>query len=74
LPGSVPINNRINQLLASKTPFGFGYFDLDNFKPFNDVYSYDAGDDIIKAFAHTLTHHIPAESGQVDISAAMILL
>ncbi|WP_333874984.1 GGDEF domain-containing protein [Methylobacter sp.] len=65
LPGSVPINNQINQLLANKIPFSFGYFDLDNFKPFNDVYSYDAGDDIIKAVANTLTHCIPAESGVV---------
>jgi EAL domain-containing protein (putative c-di-GMP-specific phosphodiesterase class I)/GGDEF domain-containing protein/CBS domain-containing protein len=65
LPGSVPINNQVNQLLANKIPFSFGYFDLDNFKPFNDVYSYDAGDDIIKAAANTLTNHIPAESGVV---------
>ena len=65
LPGSVPINNQINQLLADKIPFSFGYFDLDNFKPFNDVYSYDAGDDIIKAVADTLTKYIPAESGRV---------
>ncbi len=65
LPGSVPINNQINQLLANKIPFSFGYFDLDNFKPFNDVYSYDAGDDIIKAVANTLTNHIPTESGVV---------
>ena len=65
LPGSVPINNQINQLLANKIPFSFGYFDLDNFKPFNDVYSYDAGDDIIKAVANTLTNYIPAESGVV---------
>jgi EAL domain-containing protein (putative c-di-GMP-specific phosphodiesterase class I)/GGDEF domain-containing protein/predicted transcriptional regulator len=65
LPGSVPINNQVNQLLANKIPFSFGYFDLDNFKPFNDVYSYDAGDDIIKAVANTLSNHIPAESGVV---------
>lgn len=65
LPGSVPINSRVNQLLSSKTPFSFGYFDLDHFKPFNDVYGYDAGDAIIKAVAHTLTNHIPAESGVV---------
>jgi EAL domain-containing protein (putative c-di-GMP-specific phosphodiesterase class I)/GGDEF domain-containing protein len=65
LPGSVPINNQINQLLANKIPFGFGYFDLDNFKPFNDVYSYDAGDAIIKAVANTLIQYIPAESGRV---------
>lgn len=65
LPGSVPINNQVNQLLANKIPFGFGYFDLDNFKPFNDVYSYDAGDAIIKAVANTLIQYIPAESGRV---------
>jgi EAL domain-containing protein (putative c-di-GMP-specific phosphodiesterase class I)/GGDEF domain-containing protein len=65
LPGSVPINGQINQLLASNTPFAFGYFDLDNFKPFNDVYGYDAGDQIIKAVANTLTQCIPAESGRV---------
>jgi len=65
LPGSVPINDQINQLLAAKTPFSFGYFDLDHFKPFNDVYGYSAGDDIIKAVANTLTQHIPAESGFV---------
>ncbi len=65
LPGSVPINEQINQLLAAKIPFSFGYFDLDHFKPFNDVYSYSAGDDIIKAVANTLTQHIPAESGLI---------
>lgn len=65
LPGSVPINEQIDQLLASKTPFSFGYFDLDHFKPFNDVYGYSAGDDIIKAVAGMLIQHIPAESGRV---------
>lgn len=65
LPGSVPVNDRINQLLAAKTPFSFGYFDLDHFKPFNDVYGYSAGDDIIKAVAATLSQHIPTGSGLV---------
>jgi diguanylate cyclase (GGDEF)-like protein len=65
LPGSVPVNERIDQLLAAKVPFSFGYFDLDHFKPFNDIYGYSAGDDIIKAVANTLTQHIPAESGLV---------
>ncbi|MFU8789440.1 MAG: GGDEF domain-containing protein [Methylobacter sp.] len=65
LPGSVPMNNQVNQLLAEKIPFAFGYFDLDNFKPFNDVYGYDAGDQIIKAVANTLIQCIPADSGRV---------
>ncbi len=63
LPGSVPINDRINQLLQAKIPFSFGYFDLDHFKPYNDVYGYSAGDDIIKAVADILVEHVPEGSG-----------
>ena len=65
LPGSVPMNEQVNQLLTSKTSFGFGYFDLDNFKPFNDIYGYSAGDDIIKAVATTLKQCVPPESGRI---------
>lgn len=65
LPGSVPVNEYINRLLAEKKPFAVAYFDLDNFKPFNDVYGYSAGDDIIKAVADTLTRRIINGSGLV---------
>lgn len=65
LPGSVPMNEQINQLLSHKTPFSFGYFDLDNFKPFNDIYGYSAGDEIIKAVAKTLRQCVPPEAGRV---------
>ncbi|MGB4498702.1 MAG: bifunctional diguanylate cyclase/phosphodiesterase, partial [Methylococcaceae bacterium] len=65
LPGSVPMNDEVNRLLANNTPFAFGYFDLDNFKPFNDIYSYSAGDDIIKVVATTLKESVPIESGRI---------
>jgi diguanylate cyclase (GGDEF)-like protein len=65
LPGSVPMNEEVNRLLATETSFAFGYFDLDNFKPFNDIYSYSAGDDIIKAVATTLKGCISPESGRI---------
>jgi EAL domain-containing protein (putative c-di-GMP-specific phosphodiesterase class I)/GGDEF domain-containing protein/CBS domain-containing protein len=65
LPGSVPINSYINQLLANHHAFSVGYFDLDNFKPFNDAYSYSAGDDMIKAVADTLIQHIAKEDGMI---------
>ncbi|MFZ2727127.1 MAG: GGDEF domain-containing protein [Methylococcaceae bacterium] len=65
LPGSVPINEQMNRLIANKTPFSVAYFDLDNFKPFNDVYGYNAGDNIIKAVANTLMQLIPTNKGQV---------
>ncbi len=65
LPGSVPMNNYINQLLTEKTPFAVGYFDLDNFKPFNDVYGYSAGDDIIKQVADVLNKFVTPEFGRI---------
>ena len=48
LPGNVPIGEHIERLLHAGTPFVIGYCDLDNFKPFNDVYSYDKGDEMIR--------------------------
>ncbi len=65
LPGSVPINAKIDHLLSNNIAFGIGYFDLDNFKPFNDVYGYKAGDDMIKIVAELLVQFIPAEQGKV---------
>jgi diguanylate cyclase (GGDEF)-like protein len=48
LPGNVPINECMDRLLASGTRFWACYCDLDNFKPFNDVYGYRKGDDVIE--------------------------
>ncbi len=54
LPGIVPTNDAIDRLLYSKTAFSLAYFDLDNFKPYNDHYGYDAGDLVIKKLADIL--------------------
>lgn len=54
LPGSVPINERIDQLLAEGLPFHFAYCDLDNFKPFNDHYGYARGDEVLRHLATML--------------------
>jgi len=48
LPGNVPINERIGQLLESEAPFHVCYCDLDNFKPFNDACGYYRGDEMIR--------------------------
>jgi diguanylate cyclase (GGDEF)-like protein len=48
LPGNVPITEHIDRLLESGSRFWVGYFDLDHFKPFNDVYGYRRGDDVIQ--------------------------
>lgn len=55
LPGNVPINEHIDRLLQSGTRFWVCYCDLDNFKPFNDVYGYRKGDDVIQLTGQILT-------------------
>lgn len=54
LPGNVPINQYIDNLLAAREPCAIAYCDLDHFKPFNDVYGYARGDDVIRLTARVL--------------------
>ncbi|MEW5887635.1 MAG: EAL domain-containing protein [Pseudomonadota bacterium] len=51
LPGNIPITEHISRLLSSGVPFCAAYFDLNNFKPFNDQYGYWRGDEMIKLAA-----------------------
>lgn len=62
LPGNVPINERIDGLLASATPFVAAYVDIDNFKPFNDTFGYRRGDDVIQALARLLLEAVDERS------------
>lgn len=57
LPGNVPINEHIDRLLQSGTRFWVCYCDLDHFKPFNDVYGYRRGDDVIQLTGRILSRH-----------------
>ena len=47
LPGNLRIEEEIDFRLKSDIPFTVIYADLDNFKSFNDNYSFDAGDQLI---------------------------
>ncbi len=60
LPGNVPINEHIERLLGSRTRFWVCYCDLDHFKPFNDVYGYRKGDDVIELTGTILASHVDA--------------
>ena len=57
LPGNVPINEHIERLLENGARFSACYVDLDFFKPFNDVYGYRKGDDVIQRTGRILEQH-----------------
>ena len=63
LPGNVPINETIDQLLADNAHFVIAYCDLDHFKPFNDLYGYHKGDELIQLAGSTL---VEAADGRCD--------
>lgn len=48
LPGNVPIDEHIDRLLENRIAFCACYCDLDAFKPYNDIYGYHKGDEIIR--------------------------
>jgi diguanylate cyclase (GGDEF)-like protein len=55
LPGNVPINEHTERLLRAGTSFHVCYCDLDSFKPFNDVYGYRKGDELIQLTGRILS-------------------
>ncbi|TCS73051.1 diguanylate cyclase/phosphodiesterase [Sulfuritortus calidifontis] len=55
LPGNVPIHEHTDRLLAAGAEFVAAYFDLDHFKPFNDVYGYRKGDAVIQLLGRILS-------------------
>lgn len=62
LPGNVPINQYIDNLLAAGESCCIAYCDLDHFKPFNDVYGYAKGDEVIQLTARVLGEALDAEA------------
>ena len=55
LPGNVQIQTELKKRLLKKEPFVVLYFDLDNFKAYNDVYGFLKGDNIIQLTAKIIT-------------------
>jgi diguanylate cyclase (GGDEF)-like protein len=62
LPGNVPIYEELDLLLRERSEFVVCYCDLDNFKPFNDKYGYEKGDQVIKMLADILRAEVQDES------------
>lgn len=61
LPGNVPISENIDRLLEAGVPFVVAYIDLDNFKPFNDLYGYVAGDGLLELLGRLLVEYADSE-------------
>ena len=55
LPGNTSIEREICRRLESGTPFDIAYLDIDNFKPFNDHYGFQKGDEVITRLAEILS-------------------
>lgn len=49
---------RFLELQRNQTPFSIIYFDLDKFKPINDLWGHAEGDDVLKIFAAQLRQHL----------------
>ena len=58
LPGNVQIQTELKKRIVSKKPFVVLYFDLDNFKAYNDIYGFLRGDDIIRLTAGIITENV----------------
>ncbi|SDU26384.1 diguanylate cyclase/phosphodiesterase [Halopseudomonas salegens] len=54
LPGNIPIQECLSRLLANQQAAQLCYVDLDAFKPFNDIYGYGKGDEVLLGLAQIL--------------------
>jgi len=54
LPGNIQIQVELRKRLLKKEEFIVLYFDLDNFKEYNDTYGFLKGDEVIKFTAKTI--------------------
>ena len=61
LPGNVPLNEHIERLLQGEVGFVACYADIDHFKPYNDVYGYRKGDDVLQMTGRLLVAHADPE-------------
>lgn len=63
LPGNIVIESKLKQAVEAEEPFSVLYFDLDNFKAYNDVYGFENGDKILCLTAQIIQRHVATLSG-----------
>ena len=67
LPGNVQIHAELKKRISKKEPFSVLYFDLDNFKAYNDVYGFLKGDQIIEFTANIIVNNVHNEEGSTFV-------
>lgn len=58
LPGNVPIQQCLSRLLQQNREAAICYVDIDSFKPFNDLYGYARGDEVLLCLAQCLSDRV----------------
>ncbi len=61
LPGNLMIEKRLEKCLKLKRPQHILYIDIDNFKPYNDVYGFEKGDMVLRTVTAILKKNIPSD-------------
>jgi diguanylate cyclase (GGDEF)-like protein len=65
LPGGIQVEQAIKYCLSRPNPWSILYLDLDNFKAFNDVYGFLAGNDLIRLVGR-ICQYVVHEYGNSD--------
>ena len=60
LPGNILIEQKLKDVIAGDRPYSVLYFDLDNFKAYNDVYGFENGDRVIEMTAEVIEQRMKA--------------
>jgi len=64
LPGNISINRELQERIVRNENFAFGYADLDFFKPFNDRYGFNRGDEVIKITGRLILNIVKSKQPQ----------
>ncbi|MFH1854161.1 MAG: response regulator [Candidatus Omnitrophota bacterium] len=66
LPGNREIERNIQSRIEKDLPFSVAYYDIDNFKSFNDKYGYMKGDSIIRHTAYIISTTVKQHGNKDD--------
>lgn len=66
LPGNASIQTKIADGITAGGPLAILYLDLNNFKAYNDVYGFDAGDTVLKATGRLILETVQKRGAEGD--------